>query len=249
MSWYKCPFAGVPWCKCTLVGVSWCQCTLVGVPWCKCTLIGVPWCKYTLVGVPWCKCTLVGVQMYPYRCAVMQMYPYRCAMMQIYPCRCAMMQMYPCRCAMIWMPPWECHDASIIYSKISFIFDMRLPQCLKPKYFQTQFIILEKSSSFWLKAPQKNWWSLLENLRMGHSNDLAQKIYFHNLVRQSGGGTFPRSFLEKWILWKSSILKRFIFVVPEYGNLTSIKTHRDRLENSGGEHSGARSSNFWFWRG
>ena len=29
-------------------------------------------------------------------------------------------------------------------------------------------------------------------------------------------------------------LKRFIFVVPEYGNLTSVKTHRDRLENSGG---------------
>ena len=32
--------------------------------------------------------------------------------------------------------------------KIPFILKMRLPQRLKPKYFQTQFIILEKSSSF-----------------------------------------------------------------------------------------------------
>ena len=43
---------------------------------------------------------------------------------------------------------------------------------------------------------------------------------------------FQGPFLERWILWKSSILKRFIFVVLEYGNLISVKTHRDRLENS-----------------
>ena len=39
-------------------------------------------------------------------------------------------------------------------------------------------------------------------------------------------------FLEKWILRKSSILKRFIFVVPEYNNLTCAKIHRDRLKSS-----------------
>ena len=54
---------------------------------------------------------------------------------------------------------------------------------------------------------------------------------------------FQGLFLKKWILWKSSILKRFIFVVPEYDNLTSVKTHRDRLENS---REGMRSSNFGF---
>ena len=65
------------------------------------------------------------------------------------------------------------------------------------------------------------------------SDNLAQKTYFHNLVEQRDG-TFPRLlFLEKWILWKSSILKRFIFVVPEYDNLTSVKIHRDRFKSSG----------------
>ena len=44
---------------------------------------------------------------------------------------------------------------------------------------------------------------------------------------------FQGLFLEKWILWKSSILKRFIFLVPEYANLTGVKTYRDGLENSG----------------
>ena len=43
---------------------------------------------------------------------------------------------------------------------------------------------------------------------------------------------FQGLFSGKWILWKSSILKRFIFVVPEYGNLTSVKTRRDRFGNS-----------------
>ena len=29
------------------------------------------------------------------------------------------------------------------------------------------------------------------------SDDLTQKIYFHNLVKQRGGGTFPMPFLKK----------------------------------------------------
>ena len=56
-------------------------------------------------------------------------------------------------------------------------------------------------------------------------------------------------FWKNEFFWKSSILKRFIFVVLEYGNLTSVKTHRDGLENSGGGHSGTRSSNFGFGKG
>ena len=63
------------------------------------------------------------------------------------------------------------------------------------------------------------------------SDDLAQKTYFHNLVKQRDG-VVPRPFFwKKWILRKSSILKRFIFVVPEYDNLTSVKTHHDRFGN------------------
>ena len=60
---------------------------------------------------------------------------------------------------------------------------------------------------------------------------------------------FQGFFLEKWILWKSSILKRFIFVVPKYSNLTSVKTHRDRLENSGESILEQRVQIFGFGKG
>ena len=51
--------------------------------------------------------------------------------------------------------------------------------------FKTRFIISEKSS-FWLEA-LKNWWSLLEISEWGidlEFDNLAQKIYLHNLVEQ-----------------------------------------------------------------
>ena len=70
---------------------------------------------------------------------------------------------------------------------------------------------------------------------MGHlleSDDLTQKTYFHNLVKQRDGA-FPRPFFWKNEFFENQAsLKRFIFVVPEYDNLTGVKTHRGRLENS-----------------
>ena len=64
------------------------------------------------------------------------------------------------------------------------------------------------------------------------SDDLAQKTYFHNLVKQRDG-TFPRPFLEKINSLKIKHLKRIhFFLVPEYDNLTGVKTHRDRFGNS-----------------
>ena len=60
------------------------------------------------------------------------------------------------------------------------------------------------------------------------------KRFIFTIWLSKRGGTFHRPFfLEKWILWKSSILKRFIFLVFEYGNLIGVKTHRDRLKNLG----------------
>ena len=156
-----------------------------------------------------------------------------------------------CECPLVGVPWHECFDANTIYSKIHFIFKTRLPQRLKPKYFQTQFIILEKSSSFWLKAPKK----LVITVRKSPNGAFTWNlmIWIKRLIfaiwLSKEMVHFQGPFLEKWIIWKSSILKRFIFVVPEYGNLTSVKTHRDRLENSGGGHSGTRSSNFDFGKG
>ena len=76
-----------------------------------------------------------------------------------------------------------------LFSKQSFL------SAWNQNILKTWFIIQEKSSSFWLKAPKK-WWSLLEISEWGidlESDDLAQKIYFHNLVEQKGG-TFKASF-------------------------------------------------------
>ena len=45
---------------------------------------------------------------------------------------------------------------------------------------------------------------------------------------------FQGLFFGKINSLKIKHLKGFIFLVPEYGNLTGVKTYRDRLENSGG---------------
>ena len=83
---------------------------------------------------------------------------------------------------------------------------------------------------FGLRLPQKLVITI-RNLRIGdvnlRSRDLAWKFYFHSLVE----ACFQGFFLEIRILRKLHILKRFNFLVSEYGNLTSIKTHRDRLKS------------------
>ena len=161
-------------------------------------------CKCLFESMPWCECPLGSM---PWReCPLIGM---------------QWMQMPPCRYDS------ECFGANTIYSKIPFIFKTRLPQRLKPKYSQKLDLLFMKSHLlFDLKLP-KDWWSLLEISEWGidlESDDLAQDLFsqFGWAKRWCISKAF---FLEKWILWKSSILKRFIFVVPEYGNLTSVKTH------------------------
>ena len=82
----------------------------------------------------------------------------------------------------------------------------------------------------------KNWWSLLEISKKGidlKSDDLAQKIYFHNLVEQRGG-TFPMPFFWKNEFFENQTSEKgSFFLVSEYGNLIDIKTNRDRLGISG----------------
>ena len=81
------------------------------------------------------------------------------------------------------------------------------------------------------------------------SNDLAQKIYFHNLVEQRGG-MFPKPFSGKMNSLKIKHLKRIhFFLVSEYGNLTSVKTHCDRLKNLGKETLEQKVYISRFWKG
>ena len=136
-------------------------------------------------------------------------------------CRYAMMQMF-----------WRKHNLfknSLCFQNQSFL------SAWNKNIFESWFIIPKKSSSFFdLRLPKKLVITV-RNLRMGHwlriwwsdSKDLFSQFSWAKRWQVS-----KAFFLEKRILWKSSILKRFIFVVPEYGNLTGVKTHRDRLGNS-----------------
>ena len=205
-----------------LYAMSWCKCALVGMPWCKCIFIGVPWYRCTLVDMSWCRCPFwvcndmdprLGMQW-------MQMSPWEYAMMWMSVWEYAMAWMSSCRYAMnanaplVGIPWHECFDANTIYSKIPFIFKTRLPQRLKPKYFQTQFIIPKKSSSFFDLRLLKKLVITVRNLRMGHWFGIwwsGSKDLFSQFGWTKRGGTFSRLFLKKWILWKSSILRRFIF--------------------------------------
>ena len=59
------------------------------------------------------------------------------------------------------------------------------------------------------------------------------KRFIFTIWLSKRGGTFQRSFFRKMNSLKIKHLKKIHFLVFEYGNLTSVKTHRDRLENSG----------------
>ena len=77
--------------------------------------------------------------------------------------------------------------------------------------FKTWFIILERIISFF-KVP-KNLWSLSEIPKWGvdlKSDDLAWKDLFPQFSWTKGVACF-HGFLEKWILWKSSIFKKIHF--------------------------------------
>ena len=120
-------------------------------------------------------------------------------MMQMFPCGDGDAKLLRCKCPLVGMPWCKCFDANTTYSKTSFVFKSRLPRPWNQNIFKTRFIILEKSYFFLLKAQKKKLVIIVRNLWMAidlESDDLAQKIYFHNLVEQKGG-TFPRPFLEK----------------------------------------------------
>ena len=121
--------------------------------------------------MPPCGCAMM--QMYPCRCVVMPMYPCRCAVMQMYPCRCAVMQMYPCRCAVMQTYPCRCAMMQMLWCKHnsfknSLYFQNEASTTPETKIFSKLDLLFMKSHlPFDLRLP-KNWWSLLENLRMGH---------------------------------------------------------------------------------
>ena len=172
-----------------------------------------------------------------------------------------------CKCPFVGMPWWEYHDANVpllechdANSLMQTQFIQKFPlfsnrfflNAWNQNIFKTWFIIHEKSSPFWLTAPKKNWWSLLENLWMGHLLEICwsdSKDLFSQFGQAKRWHVSKAFFWKRWILWKSSILKMFIFVVLEYDNLIGVKTHCDRLGNSREGILEYKVQNLRFWKG
>ena len=100
--------------------------------------------------------------------------------------------------------------------------------------FKTWFIIPEKSSSFWLQASKKNWWSLLESPNGALTWNLM--IWLKRLIftiwSSKEMARFQGLFWKRWILWKSSILKGSIFFSPWIWQFDRRQDPRDRFGNS-----------------
>ena len=171
---------------------------------CKCLLESMPWCECPLGSMSWRECPLVGMQW-----------------MQMPPCGYIMTRMLWCK-----------HNLF----KNSLYFQNKASSAPKTKIFSKLDLLFMKSHLLFDFRLSKKLVITVRNLRMGHwlgiwwfgSKDLFSQFGWAKGVVHSRG-----LFLEKWILWKSSILKRFIFLVFEYGILIGVKTHRDRLKNLG----------------
>ena len=111
---------------------------------------------------------------------------------------------------------------------------------LETKIFSKLDLLFMKSHLlFYLRLP-KNWWSVLEISEWGidlESDDLAQKIYFHNWVEQKGG-TFPRSFSRKMNSLKIKHLKKIHSFLSS--NMAIWQTSRPTVIDSG-----IRGKAFW----
>ena len=191
-----------PWC------MLWCECPLGSMLWCKCLHGSMPWCKCPLgvchgANAPLLVCNDANLYMWVCHDANVSLEVCYGANAPLLVCNDVNVYMGVCHDASVLLWVWhKCFDVNTIYSKILFIFKMGLPWCLK-NIFKTSFIILEKSSSFWLEAP-KNWWSMLEISEWGidlEFDDLAQKIYLHNLVKQKGVARFQSPF------WKNEFFE------------------------------------------
>ena len=158
-------------------------------------------------------------------------------MMQMSPCKYAMMQMLPCRYARMRMF-WRKHNLfknSLCFQNQGFF------SVWNKNIFESRFVISRKVIFFffffWLKSPKKVVITI-RNLQRRHWLEIwwsGSRDLFSQLIEQRGG-TFPRSFFGKTNSLKIKHLKKIhFFLVSEYGNLTGVKTYRDRLKNLGKE--------------
>ena len=133
-----------------------------------------------------------------------------------------MMRMPPCRYAWCKCPIGVCHDANVplwvrhdanascrdAIMQTQYIqkfpcFQNEASSAPEIKIFSRLDLSFPKGSSIFLKVP-KNWWSLSEIPKWGvdlKSDDLAQKIYFHNWGVQKGWH------ISKAFFWKNEFFE------------------------------------------
>ena len=141
----------------------------------------------------------------------------------------------------------ECFDANIIYSKNSLYFQNEASSAPEIKIFSKLDLLFPKSHLlFDLRLPKKLMITLeISELDIDlESDDLAQKDYFHNLVQQRRWHIFKAFFFEKWILWKSSTLKRFICFSLWIWQFDKRQNPLWWTREFGGRYFGTEGSNF-----
>ena len=133
--------------------------------------------------------------------------------LQRWRCKCLLMGMSWCKYLLVGMPWCKCFDANTSYLKIPFVFKSRLPQGLKPKYFQNLIYYSWKVIFFTEGSPKK----LVIIVRKSPNGALTWNLmiwlerFIFTIWLSKRVTRFQGHFLEKWILWKLSILERFIF--------------------------------------
>ena len=177
-----------PW-RCTMMQMFiWCML------WCKCMLESMLWCECSIEGMQWCKCSLSAC--YDANAPLLVCNDVNVCMGV---CHDASVPLWVCHDANVPLGVWhKCFDVNTIYSKIFFVFKMRLPQRLK-NIFKTWFIIPEKSS-FLTWGSKKKLVITVRNLRMGHWLKILMiwlKRFIFTIWLSKKGGTLSGPFFGK----------------------------------------------------
>ena len=196
----------------------------------------------------WCRCPMQGCKckVYSWWCQCMHSNHDANVSLQRWRCKCLLMGMSWCKCPFIRMPWCKCFDANTIYSKILHVFEIKASLAPKTKIFSNlDLLFLEKSSFFFLLKAPKKLVITVRNLRIGHLLEIwwsGSKDLFSQF------GWAKRWHVSNAFFWKTNSLKIkhfkkiHFFLFSKYDNLTSVKTHRDRLKNLG-KHYWIESSN------
>ena len=130
-------------------------------------------------------------------------------------CKYLLVGMPWCKWPLVGMQWCKWSSTNTNYSKIPFIFEIKAFSMPKTNIFSNLDLLFPKSHLFFcLKLPKEigdHYYESSDGTLTRKSDDLAQKIYFSQFGWAKGWHVSKAFFWKKWVLWKSSSLKRFIF--------------------------------------